>query len=271
MIKVHVRRKDIQESLRPLTEKEIQKKLYGAFTESVEAEERPETKWFDPRRRQKEKKKFAWPDWKVSLPPLPWRKLLSVWRRFFSAAWAASKGILNFSILLLGKVPVRWAVGFFSVVLLFLGIHALNAYRTAAMKAPRPAAVVPVVNEAQPDANLHASVAKPAAKLSALSPVSASPVTVKPTPPTRSELREKPYVIQVATYANQQDAQRLVEQIKEARFPVFIEPFNRPHGKIFYLVFLGRFGTFQEAEAKFKEFHQKPIAKNFQDSFIRMK
>jgi len=234
MIKVRIGRES-QESLRPLTEKEIQKKLYGAYAESVPLEEeRVEPKRLDLRG-PKEKKKIAW------------RKLLAPAGKIVSFIWKAAKRV--------EKIPARWGVGFFSVVLVFLAIHALNAYRTQAMKVPRPAPeaapLEPVVSEAREEINLPPPVLKPVAA-----------IPLKPP--------KKPYAIQVATYAAQRDAQRLAEQMKEAGFSAFIQPSSRPNGKTFYLVFLGRFATFREAEAKFKEFHRNPLAGDFEDSFIRM-
>lgn len=253
MIKVRMGRNN-QESLRPLTEKEIQKKLYGAYAESVQLEEeRVEPKRFDSRK-PKEKKKIAW------------RKLLAPAGKIVSFAWKAVKGV--------GKIPVRWGVGFFSVVLVFLAIHALNAYRTEAMRFPRvapaapPAASLlePVVNEAREEIDLPSLPLKPATS----KPVDPPPPQAKQTVSPQPLPKKKPYAIQVATYATQRDAQRLAEQMRGAGFSAFIQSSNRPNGKTFYLVFLGRFATFQEAEAKFKEFHRNPLAKDFKDSFIRM-
>lgn len=261
MIKVR-RGKGGEESLRPLTEKDIQKKLYGAYSESIEVQEKPEeTKWFP--HSQKNKRKATLPHWKISLPPLPWKKFISVF-------WSGLRSILNFSILLLGKIPTRLGIGFFSIIVIFLAVHALNAYRTAAMKAPAPSLaeqeVQPVVNEAQEEPEPGRVGTPPAVT----APIITQKAVKKFPVSTGASIGRKPYVIQVATYANSNDAERLAQELKEARFVAFVQPFNRQNGKTFYLVFLGRFKSFQEAEAKYKEFHEKPVAKNFKDSFIRM-
>ena len=90
------------------------------------------------------------------------------------------------------------------------------------------------------------------------------PPVAKPTPPS-----SKSYVIQVCTYTSPMDAEQLAEKMREADLPAFVEPMGRASGKTFYPVFLGRFETFQEAQARLKEFRGKPASKDFQDSFIR--
>ena len=142
------------------------------------------------------------------------------------------------------------------VALLFLGIHVLNGYREKAMKASKPK--MPLETS-----SLREEVPSLVAPVSPASP----PVAVEPPPPPPTPRRS--YVIQVCTYASRTDAERLAEKMKAATLPAFVEPLGRANGKTFYPVFLGRFETFQEAQAKLKEFRGKPVSRDFQDSFIR--
>lgn len=270
MIKTRLARRKEEDSLRPLTEKEIQQKLYGSYSQnpSVLSEEGEKEFVASPR---KNKNFFSRPSKKVSLslPKLsirfPWREILSIFLKGVQA-------IFNFSRTLGAKVATGWGISVLVVAALFLGIHALNVYRASAMKNPaKPRAYAESPQKKIPRGfpPLTASeVSLPAVTGSALKPPTPAPEPpiVKETPPVASD---KPYVIQVCTYARKEDAQVLAGQMNAAHLSAFVQPLQRPNGKTFYPVFLGRFETFREAQAKLKEFREKPIGRDFPDCFVR--
>lgn len=92
------------------------------------------------------------------------------------------------------------------------------------------------------------------------------PRTAESTEPPVGEGR---YVIQVATYATTEDANRVVEQIKKEGIPVFARALGRPGGRIYYAVFIGRFETFQTAQQRLEKFRKKDSSAPFEDAFIR--
>lgn len=259
LVKLRMGPKRDEDSLRPLTEKEIQRKLYGAYREESESGPSDEIESIleDPLRKEKPtssrlKKKVVF--------SFPWQKLVSP----FSEAVGASA---KFSKNLWVKAGTGWGVSLLVVALLFLGIHTLNLYRAKAMTNSKSPVVRPGDFRVKaPEAPL--SVPGQEEKTLGVGTEAPSPPVVVRQPPPPLSL-PKPYVIQIITYASQADAERLVEKMKGDNLPAFAERAGRANGKTFYPVFLGRFETFREAQAKLKEFRTKPIAEDFQDSFIR--
>lgn len=277
MIKTRLRRKKEEDSLRPLTEKEIRQKLYGSYFQSpsvLNLNEEGEKEFIAPIR--KDKNLFSRPSKKVSIsfPKLslrfPWREILSIFLKGIRA-------VFNFSKTSLAKATTGWGISILVVAGLFLGIHALNVYRAGAMKNPHP----PRVRTEAPRKRVHHNptpltspeASPPAAEEPALKPPTPAPEplarAVRGAPPTPPVPVKPYYVIQVCTYTREEDARALVGQMNTANLLAFFQPLQRANGKTFYPVFLGRFATFREAQAKLKEFREKPIAGNFPDSFVR--
>lgn len=248
LMKLRIGRKRDEASLRPLTEKEIQKRLYGAYQEEGGLKEEIESILAEPRRKEKG---FVFSPEKKASFRRAWQKGVSSFAKAFA-------GFAKFSAKFLQKTASGWGAGILIVALLFLGIHVLNGYRVKAMKASRP-------QKQQPPAQTRFVEAG-----SGEVPASVAPLpTVQAPPPPPPPSPRKPYVIQVCTYANQTDAEGLAEKMRAANLPAFVEPMGRTNGKTFYPVFLGRFETFREAQAKLKEFRGRPVSGDFQDSFIR--
>lgn len=191
---------------------------------------------------------------------------------------------------------------------IFFGIHQLNLRRETAMKQPPKAVVIPrhakesksrpaetettaavkETNAVKAVAEKKAGVAKktaevaavPAAGTTAKTPEAAKTVEVVPAVPAAKPVEKTPvagkkiegpaYVIQVATFAAQEDAQKLAERFKAESFNAFIKPLSRSGGRVYYCVFIGRFATSQEADTILAEFKKKEIAQPFQDAFIRL-
>lgn len=78
------------------------------------------------------------------------------------------------------------------------------------------------------------------------------------------------YVIQVATYAVLEDANRVIQNIKQAGFNAFLKKQVRNStGHAFYPVFLGRFESSALAQQALNRFRKSSVARPYQDSFIR--
>lgn len=263
LTKVRLSWKRERGSLRPLTEKEIQKKLYGTYQGTGMTEERLDLGSLGPT--QAEKVSAPLPRMKPSFSP-DWTKISSV-------VFIGLKVFGSALRITASRIGTKWGVGVLATTLLFLGVHALNVYRTAAMKSPKASVVQKKITQPAPPppvqrgATQQPSAPKEEKIIPSILPVPPVMRVIKdpatPLPP------EKSYVVQICTYANEKDARRLVNQIAGARFPTFLHSIHRPNGKIFYLVLLGRFQTFSEAQTKLKEFRGKPIARDFPDSFVR--
>ncbi len=262
-MKLRLGRKRSNDPLRPLTEREIQHRLYGAFRE--EASSAPE------------KRGAEFVDSRLGNQTLvlDWKEKRAVWKRtsdglrnLLSQSVASSVAFIKNVVRqkgLAGLVAVSMAV------LLFLAVHALNLYRTEAMKNPKKAAARAVPRAV-------ASEEKPRPSEGRLTQSETSPTVPEPEeklppvrlmPPGPPVVEEKGYVVQVCTYAREEDAQRLVFQMNEAGLPAFQKPLRRPSGKTFYSVFLGRYKTYREAQGKLQEFRGSPMAHEFPDVFIR--
>ena len=280
-----------KKSLRPLTEKEIQQKLYGGYLEDSQSviEKESEIEWVAPPKIKIVKEKAtrtppALPKKKIAIS-IPWKKigrqslfivqrtlvLLSV---FFKALWSAARFLGS-------KFNNGWTLGILAVFVLFLAVHGLNSYRTTAMKTAKPKGMA-ASEKFRRKRVLFPKATKALQPASENQPVRHETVipSVVPVPPVMNMVKEppssplsaaetaQPYVIQVCTYANQTDANKLVDRMKELHLPAFVQPLVRSNGKAYYLVFLGRFETFQEAQIKLKQFRSQPIAQSFQDSFV---
>jgi len=112
---------------------------------------------------------------------------------------------------------MAWAGGLALLTLIFIGIHALNNQREAAMKSPRAreraatGVPAPSVQEANPKSIPAAS--QPAAAAIPALPGAGETGTHSPlAAPMPDSAEEKPYTIQVATYAAEADAERLAQR-----------------------------------------------------------
>ena len=180
------------------------------------------------------------------------------------------------------------ALGILAV--LFVHIHFLNDQREMAMKLPpkkvaadgpkkkvhrKAPPVVPESHAAKAAASLllagghekRAAASQMAGTLPASAPATS---LVLDAPLGESALaKEAPYVIQIATFMTQSDADGLVSRLKTEGLRAFVKSLSRTGGKVFYCVFIGRFENYSEAQNKLAEFRKRPLAKSFQDAFIR--
>lgn len=148
------------------------------------------------------------------------------------------------------------AVGFLTFV--FWGIHSLNSKREKFMTSPvkkvEKKKEAPAQTPDVPSQALVNTISTPASSISA-----------------PKEIASKGnYVIQVATYASLDDANKLVEQFTQQNFRSFIKSFQRnAAGRIYHSVYMGRFAEYSQAETQLEKFRKSKISEPFQDAFIR--
>ena len=255
MIKVRLGNKRGADSLRPLTEKEIQQKLYGDYQEEPVLKEKINAEFLDPLRKDPSIR----PEPKLKNnagASLPWKTIGFSFVTLALGIWGVLKKIAQ-------RKTMGWVFLGGAVVSLFLVVNALNLYRTQAMKTPRLLSPVIQPSEALPLASQTGAVPALEVKIPETTERIEEPAPALPVP------AEKAFVVQVATYARQTDSERVVKQMIEAGLPSFGKPLRRTGGKVFHLVFLGPFKTFGNAQAELKKFRALPVSQNFPDSFVR--
>ncbi len=166
------------------------------------------------------------------------------------------------------------------VAALFFGVFRLNAQRKKAMMGELRPAALSEVSVPKP------AVVPPAVLPSALSEVPPAPNSAQNEGPETAlpELDNSGntsmsvpsaavggrYVIQVATYAILDDANRVVQSFNQAGFTAFYKKQVRNStGHSFYPIYLGRFETSAQAQKALTKFRKASVARPFQDSFIR--
>lgn len=183
---------------------------------------------------------------------------------------------------------IYWVAGAAALFSIFMGIHLLNVRREEAMKAPPKAESRAVKKEAAAQKAAAAETKKaatvPAKASEALRPASTqtsstaaakneqaqAAVPVKETEAAVSTAGAAGrYVIQIATFAGPNDAERVQKTLKAAELPVFVKALTRPSGRVYYSVFMGRYASFDDAQEGFDLFRKNESAKGFQDAFIR--
>lgn len=271
-------------SLKPLSEKEIQRKLYGNILSSTSVEEAPETRWTEaPKPKEQRKPIIETPRFTL---PQPSKINISIpWEKIGSTASTVFKSLYGLGKIIFSRMATVWGMGALIVAVLFISVHSLNTFRTKAMKAPkqdfnsyqarkaarqkevRPKLEAKPLETAPPLSPVTKEVAKETTLLAVSAPPD-EPIAKEPTPlpPTANQ---DPYVIQVCTYASQADAEKLIEELKAGQFNAFFQSSTRSSGKTYYPVYLGRFKDLRQSQAKLKEFRSKLISKSFPDSFIR--
>lgn len=197
------------------------------------------------------------------------------------------------------------AFGFGVLALVFFGVHLLNVQREAAMKRPPKVIYSPVHSVVQTTpAQESVALSRPEqakkddtssgkkaethqAKEATKTPESSATAKTEASqtagtakiielpkqpqaPRETAQITGPAYVIQVATFATQADAQKLADRFKAESFRAFVKPLSRSGNRVYYCVFIGKFKTSQEADTTLSSFKQKNIAQSFQDAFVRM-
>ncbi|HXV27346.1 MAG TPA: SPOR domain-containing protein [bacterium] len=185
-------------------------------------------------------------------------------------------GFFEGSIVFLKRGQNRYWVGalvFLSILL--VSIHHLNVRREIAMKAPRPRHT-----ESSTTPHISSRSAVPAAASSSrplaqeisdqTSPLSATNVDSEtPTQTLGPTESDGLFVVQIVTYANEDDAIQLQARLRQDGLQTLLRKSTRSSGKTYFTVFVGRFKTYREAQEMLARFQKKEISKPFQDAFIR--
>lgn len=175
------------------------------------------------------------------------------------------------------RTGAYWAGGILLLAGLLFSIHNLNVKREAAMKAPRKKVEAPAFfGIKKKEAKKAVDVSPNEESASPLSPSVSVSDTGKlgaddllPAPKTQTVVSKGTHVIQVATFATEDDARRLSSKVKESGMVSFVKPLTRSTGKVYYCVFIGRFASSQEAETNLEQFKKKEVSRSFQDAFVR--
>jgi cell division septation protein DedD len=153
---------------------------------------------------------------------------------------------------------------------LFASIHLLNVNREVAMKQPRKVVRPAPTPAAKPVASsVPAQNAAPAARAETAAVTPARETLIAPAGPAAETAVQKGHVIQIATFAAQADADKLVLKVQQEGMKAFVKPLVRTGGKTYYCVFIGAFASNAEAEQQLAKFKKKELARPFQDAFIR--
>ncbi len=270
-----------EENLKPLTEKEIQEKLYGHFytgtlgddeTSPDSAERQVEVgELFKPPVEIKEQVQSA-PDHQPSNPRIkpeflgPIAKprngeLFRFGSNFQKISWWFKISSMKKPrwIEKLERIPIsRIAVTFFALVLILVVVRALaqvvfnvspNFMRgiKIKMRSLEKAVVVPETKVPEKTA-----VAKEVIQ-----------VTLPPAVPKRF------YTIQMIIYEDFAPAQRLIDRLKSRNLDAFAKAIKNSRGKERYQVFLGHFLTYAEAQSKLAQYRKSNLLADFPDSFVR--
>jgi len=165
-----------------------------------------------------------------------------------------------------------WGTAVLVVFFLFWGVNALNSQREEAMRARYKIPGESAAPAKTPDVITPAVPVKPVVER----PVVITPAPVRTPKVSVSEATSKPvpltagaYVIQVVTYPSAQDAESIVNTLKNSGFRAFVKESARPNGGVFYIVLIGGFRTVAEAQSQLLKFRKQEVARPFQDAFVR--
>jgi hypothetical protein len=168
------------------------------------------------------------------------------------------------------------------VAALFIGVFRLNAQRKKAMLGELPPPVVQTAPAPVVPTGLERTVDLPEDVADAASDAaqkeesqemilkalqnSSTPVASQ----APAAVSSGKYVIQVATYAVLEDANRVIQSLKQAGFESFYKKQVRnSNGQSFYTVCLGRFESYVTAQENLAKFRNASVARPFKDAFIR--
>lgn len=273
-------KKKREESLRPLTEREIQEKLYGHFTAkpsrdethaAMAEEESGVSQLFTPPSAQQHPKEVP-SSQSVSVglgKPASFSKPLGQrWEEQFSG-----DGFPKLSVpkILRMKKP-RWiekmesiplsrvAVSFFALVLIIVSLRAL-AQAVFNISPGIKIKAFPVRNVEKPVSLSTAAEQKPVnLSVSEVATISKTSAPVIP---------KKFYTIQLITYDGAVPTQNLVERLREKNLDAFSKSAKTSRGKERYQVFLGRFTAYDQAQAQLARYRSLNLLAEFPDSFVR--
>ncbi len=187
------------------------------------------------------------------------------------------------------RALISWSFGIAALLALLFSVHVLNVRREQAMKEARvhrPAAMAKKI-KIQKKVVLQAVTEEPSVKtapaavdqvLPESESIAQQQVQTEPAAETVSPKEQKPalrsegkgkFVIQVATYVIEDDANQLRVDVRKIHISAFVKGLTRSSGKTYYSVFLGRFETFKSAQETLSNFKKSDVARSFNDAFIR--
>lgn len=112
-------------------------------------------------------------------------------------------------------------------------------------------------------------IPEPAHEVSGVAPGSGKSVALPHEPAASPSLAKKFYTIQLVVYDDPRITQRLVDSLKSKNLDAFTRAIKTSRGKDRYLVFLGHYRTYQEAESELSRYRKANLLATFPDSFVR--
>lgn len=278
-----------EESLRPLTEKEIQEKLYGRYSEKASVDETEDGREGTDKSVQD---LFVPPhEVKNEQPVLQTGEVsrISDSRQVSSDVWkaiqakASSLSSLRFPRWTWPPLPVmkkpRWvekleripisyvAAAFLVLVLLFVGVRAVaqGVFRFWPRAGDRS---FPFGLDWSGESLKSEAVPTPIASSRKLSERrELSGPSVKTEGLTQASRRF--YTIQVAVYDAASYAEKLVARFLAKKVDAFYRPVRTSRGKVRYQVFIGRFDQYGQAQSELSRYRKLNLLAEFGDSFVR--
>ncbi len=86
---------------------------------------------------------------------------------------------------------------------------------------------------------------------------------------TAREELAKPYTIQICVYENKDDAEKLVNDLKQKGYTTWLVSRTSPKGKLYYNIYIGQFAKRKDASNFLEGLKQREEFEQFKDSFIR--
>lgn len=202
-----------------------------------------------------------------------WNNVTSVFRDIFRRAFS----FFDFKNEYVRQV-LYWLTGFAILILLLVGIHSLNVERENAILASKntSSSKAQAVKKAVSDEAGAATSGEQATSASSeltLTPSDESKQTTVQSQETAVEstpASEGKFVIQVATYVTEEDAEKVRKEITAAGWSSFVKGLSRSStGRVYYSAFIGRYPSYKEAQKANAQFQKSEISKPFKDAFIR--
>lgn len=91
----------------------------------------------------------------------------------------------------------------------------------------------------------------------------------KPTLASKKKSVTRSYTIQICVYEKQDEAEKLVSDLKKKGYPAWLLRRTSPKGKVYHNIYIGRFATDKEASDFLNRLKSKEEFKEFKDSFVR--
>lgn len=263
-------KKKREDTLRPLSEREIQERLYGQYRTKVPVvdpgappvpdrqsvgelfappEHHPvEENGVQPAQlSERSAEQAAIPSYAVShlskkySSRAPWEFPVAIISRFGKPKWIQKMEGIPLSMI--GAI-------FFGLVFTAVGVRAVSQLFIGPLSQIK-------------------RIPEPVHEVLGLAPGSGRSVVLPPKPAVSPSQGKKFYTIQLVVYDDPRMTQGLVDSLKSKNLDAYARAIKTSRGKDRYLVFLGHYRTYQEAESELSKYRKSNSLAAFSDSFVR--